>query len=84
MLGTFTTTVRLHPEVKVEVECTVARSVEEASMIEQKAAEFLERQEDAEKLAAAGGGDEEAVDDNADADASEDVPAFDDEDDANA
>ncbi len=81
MLGTFTTAVRLHPEVQVDVECTVARSIEEANMMEQKAAEFLERQEDADKLAATDGG-EEAADENADA--LEDVPALNDEDDANA
>ena len=81
VLGTFKTAVRLHPEVKIEVECTVARSVEEANMIEQKAAEFLERQEDAEKLAAAGSPDD-AGDDGADA--ADEALEFDNEDDANA
>jgi large subunit ribosomal protein L9 len=49
-LGTFRTTVRLHPEVKVDVDFTVARSMEEAAMNIAKAAELLERAEDAEKL----------------------------------
>ncbi len=80
VLGTFTTAVRLHPEVQVNVECTVARSVEEANMMEQKAAEFLERQEDAEKLATADGNEESA---DEDAYASEDANALDGEDDAN-
>lgn len=61
-LGTFKTTVRLHPEVKVDVEFTVARSIEEASLMEKKAAEFLERQEDAEKLTQESS-DENAADD---------------------
>ena len=47
-LGTFKTSVRLHPEVKFDVEFTVARSVEEANL--QAAAALLERAEDAEKL----------------------------------
>ena len=53
VLGTFKTAVRLYPEVKVEVECTVARTIDEANVIAEKAAEFLERAEDAEKLAVA-------------------------------
>ena len=51
-LGTFKTPVRLHPEVKVDVEFTVGRSVEEASQQVAKAAELLERAEDAAKLEA--------------------------------
>ena len=51
-LGTFTTAVRLHAEVKVNVDFTVARSMEEAHMNLAKAAELLERAEDAEKLTA--------------------------------
>lgn len=51
-LGSFKTSVRLHPEVKVEVEFTVARSVEEANM--QASAALLERAEDAEKLLGGG------------------------------
>ncbi|MEQ9449893.1 MAG: 50S ribosomal L9 C-terminal domain-containing protein, partial [Rhodospirillaceae bacterium] len=51
-LGTFRTAVKLHPEVKIDVEFTVARSVEEANLIAEQAADFLERSEDAEKLAA--------------------------------
>ena len=47
-LGTFKTAVRLHPEVKVDVDFTVARSVEEANI--QAAAALLERAEDAERL----------------------------------
>ncbi len=52
-LGTFKTPVRLHPEVKVDVEFTVARSVEEANqkVAQAQAAEMLERAEDAAKLA---------------------------------
>ncbi len=52
-LGAFQTAVKLHPEVKVDIDFTVARSVEEANLMEKKSAEFLERQEDAEKLAKA-------------------------------
>jgi len=51
-LGIFKTGVRLHPEVKVDVEFTVARSVEEANQQVAKAAELLERAEDAAKLEA--------------------------------
>ena len=51
VLGAFKTSVRLHPEVKVNVECTVARSIEEANVMAEKALEFLERKEDAEKRA---------------------------------
>jgi large subunit ribosomal protein L9 len=51
-LGVFKTSVRLHPEVKVSVEFTVARSIEEANLkAAASAAEMLERAEDAAKLA---------------------------------
>ena len=50
VLGTFKAPVRLHPEVKIEVEFTVARSVEEANLKAAEAAKLLERAEDAEKL----------------------------------
>jgi len=49
-LGAFKTSVRLHPDVKVDVDFTVARSVEEANMQATEAATLLERAEDAEKL----------------------------------
>jgi large subunit ribosomal protein L9 len=49
-LGTFKTAVRLHPEVKVDVEVTVARSMEEGNLKLAEAAKLLERAEDAEKL----------------------------------
>ena len=51
-LGTFKTAVRLHPEVKVDIEFTVARSVEEANqrVVVAAAADLLERAEDAAKL----------------------------------
>ena len=49
ILGTFKTAVRLHPEVKVDVEFTIARSLEEANQ-KVAAAELLERAEDAAKL----------------------------------
>lgn len=52
-LGTFKTAVRLHPEVKVDIEFTVARSVEEANLQMAEAAQMLERAEDAEKLTGA-------------------------------
>lgn len=52
ILGNFKTSVRLHPEVKVDVEFTVARSIEEAKQGIAKAADLLERAEDAAKLAA--------------------------------
>ncbi len=62
-LGSFKTPVRLHPEVKVDVEFTVARSVEEANQTAAQAAAqaaaMLERAEDAAKLA--GEGEAEAV-----------------------
>jgi large subunit ribosomal protein L9 len=49
-LGNFKTAVRLHPEVKVDVDVTVARSMEEANLKIAEAAQLLERAEDAEKL----------------------------------
>lgn len=49
-LGTFKTAVRLHPEVKVDVEFTIARSMEEGNLKIAEAAQLLERAEDAEKL----------------------------------
>lgn len=49
-LGTFKTAVRLHPEVKVDIEFTVARSMEEGNLKIAEAAQLLERAEDAEKL----------------------------------
>jgi len=50
VLGIFKTPVRLHPEVKIDVEFTVARSKEEADLKAAEAAQLLERAEDAEKL----------------------------------
>jgi large subunit ribosomal protein L9 len=64
-LGSFKTAIRLHPEVKVNVDFTVARSVEEANQKVAQAAELLERAEDAAKLeaeAAAQDGAEDAGD----------------------
>ena len=49
-LGIFKAPVRLHPEVKIDVEFTVARSMEEADLKAAEAAALLERTEDAEKL----------------------------------
>ena len=49
-LGIFKTPVRLHPEVKIDVEFTVARSMEEDDLKAAEAAQLLERAEDAEKL----------------------------------
>ena len=50
-LGTFKTAIRLHPEVKIDVEFTVARSIEEANQkVATQAADLLERAEDAAKL----------------------------------
>lgn len=49
-LGTFKTAVRLHAEVKVDIEFTVARSVEEGNLKIAEAAQLLERAEDAQKL----------------------------------
>jgi large subunit ribosomal protein L9 len=49
-LGIFKTAVRLHPDVKVDIEFTVARSMEEADLKAAEAAELLERAEDAERL----------------------------------
>jgi large subunit ribosomal protein L9 len=60
-LGTFKTSVRLHPEVKVDVEFTVARSIEEANQkATSSAAEMLERAEDAAKLIGEADGEEAA------------------------
>ncbi len=69
ILGTFKTAVRLHPEVKVDIEFTVARSIEEANQ-KVAAAELLERAEDAAKLeaetaAAAEGEDDSHTEDDA-------------------
>jgi large subunit ribosomal protein L9 len=50
VLGMFKTPVRLHPDVKIEIEFTVARSMEEADLKAAEAAQLLERAEDAEKL----------------------------------
>ena len=50
MLGNFKTAVRLHPDVKVEIEFTVARSMEEGNLKIAEAAQLLERAEDAQKL----------------------------------
>ena len=49
-LGTYKTAVRLHPEVKVDIDFTIARSVEEANQKVAEAAQMLEREEDAAKL----------------------------------
>ena len=51
-LGIYKTQLRLHPEVKVDIEFTVARSMEEADLKAAEAAQLLERAEDAEKLIA--------------------------------
>jgi large subunit ribosomal protein L9 len=59
-LGTFKTAVRLHPEVKVDVDFTIARSIEEANQKVAQAADLLERAEDAAKLM--GEGEEAAAD----------------------
>jgi len=50
VLGSFKTPVRLHPDVKVDVEFTIARSMEEGNLKIAEAAQLLERAEDAEKL----------------------------------
>jgi large subunit ribosomal protein L9 len=49
-LGSYKTAVRLHPEVKVDIDFTIARSVEEANQKVAEAAQMLEREEDAAKL----------------------------------
>ncbi len=51
-LGSFKTAIRLHPEVKVGIDFTVARSLEEAKQSVAQAAALLERAEDAAKLEA--------------------------------
>ena len=51
-LGSFKTAIRLHPEVKVDIDFTVARSLEEAKQSVAQAAALLERAEDAAKLEA--------------------------------
>ena len=65
ILGVFKTQIRLHPEVKVEVEFTVARSKEEADLQAAEAAKLLERTEDAEKLLADADDDAEGEADDA-------------------
>jgi len=55
----------LHPEVKVDIDVTVARSMEEATMKAQQVADLLERAEDAEKLIGETGGEEPAAEDDA-------------------
>ena len=68
-LGTFKTAIRLHPEVKIDVEFTVARSIEEANQsVVAKAAELLERAEDAAKLLGEAGDEEAATSEGEDAD----------------
>jgi large subunit ribosomal protein L9 len=49
-LGSFKTAVRLHPDVKVDIDFTVARSMEEGNLKIAEAAQLLERAEDAQKL----------------------------------
>jgi large subunit ribosomal protein L9 len=49
-LGVFQVPVRLHADVRVNVEVTVSRSLEEADLKAAQAAMLLERAEDAEKL----------------------------------
>jgi large subunit ribosomal protein L9 len=51
-LGVFQVPVRLHADVKVAIEVTVSRSMEEADLKAAQAAMLLERAEDAEKLIA--------------------------------
>jgi large subunit ribosomal protein L9 len=51
-LGVFQVPVRLHADVKVTIEVTVSRSLEEADLKAAQAAMLLERAEDAEKLIA--------------------------------
>ena len=80
-LGNFKTAVRLHPEVKIEVAFTVARSVEEAKQGIAKAADLLERAEDAAKLLSAAedeaAGNEVAGSDAIESDATESSEAED-------
>ena len=52
VLGAFKTALRLHPEVKIDIDFTVARSMEEADLKAAEAAQLLERAEDAEKILA--------------------------------
>ncbi|MSO98307.1 MAG: 50S ribosomal protein L9 [Rhodospirillaceae bacterium] len=54
-LGVSKVPVRLHADVKVTVEVTVARSMEKADLEAAQAASMLERAEDAEKLLVAAG-----------------------------
>ncbi len=61
-LGTYKTAVRLHPEVKVDVDFTVARSLEEANQKAVEAAAMLERAEDAAKLVGETEGEAQAED----------------------
>ena len=64
-LGVFTVPVRLHADVKLTVEVTVARSQEEADLHAAQAAALLERAEDAEKLLAETAPKEEGAEDEA-------------------
>ncbi len=67
ILGTFKTPVRLHPEVKIDVEFTIARSMEEGNLKIAEAAQLLERAEDAEKLISDEAPAEEAAEEEAQA-----------------
>ena len=60
-LGVFKTVLRLHPEVRVDIDFTVARSMEEADLKAAEAAQLLERAEDAQKLLGEAGTGEEAA-----------------------
>ncbi len=66
-LGTFKTAARLHPEVKVDVEFTIARSLEEGNLKIAEAADLLERAEDAQKLLGEEGAEEAPAEDEAEA-----------------
>ena len=64
-LGVHKTDIRLHPEVRVEITFTVARSLDEADLKAAEAAQLLERVEDAAKLMTGEAPEEEAATDAA-------------------
>jgi large subunit ribosomal protein L9 len=67
ILGAFKTVLRLHPEVRIDIDFTVARSMEEADLKAAEAAQLLERAEDAQKLLGEAGTAEEVAPESAEA-----------------
>jgi len=75
ILGIFTVPLRLHADVKINLDVTVARSMDEADLKAAQAAQLLERAEDAEKLLVEAGEGEEAPADEYEQDEDEETAA---------